>query len=41
MSPNHSFFVQLVGLAVDEGVADNRLVADVEVGSLQPPNQPT
>jgi len=41
MSPNHSFLVQVVGLPVDEGVADDRVVADVEVGSLQPPNQPT
>jgi len=40
MSPNHSFDLQVVELAVGVGAVDDLGRADVEMGSLHPPNQP-
>lgn len=40
MSPNHSFDVQVVELAVDDRRVDEEICIDVDVGSLHPPNQP-
>jgi hypothetical protein len=40
ISPNHSFDVQVVELAVEDRCVDEDVPKNVDAGFLHPPNQP-